>query len=414
MKGILVIIDGLGDLENRQLGGKTPLEAAHTPNLDFLATRGEQGYFYTVKPNYAPGSDEAIVSIFGNDIGGLSRGQLEAYGTDLNLRKGDLAFRVNFSTIDSLEKGNVKSRRAGRTLTTKEAKELSRAINKINFPHKFDFVATNQHRAVLVIRGNFSSDITGNDMTYTKGTAQEVEKIVHCTPTKKDRKSIETAEVVNDLLFEIHEVLKKNIVNKKRVAKGLLPANFILIRGPGIERPRLKQYKNWISTNYMALEIGFSRLAGMKNYSFRYPALKGMDVYKNLWAGLRKASKHSKKVISKNLKKAEYVYVHFKETDLPGHDNKPITKKEMIEYLDKTFFKYLARIAPMKKIRVAVTGDHSTPCKLKTHSSDPVPVLLYNGSLPKEKKHFSEVDAKKGNLKKIIGKDFLKSIGFNR
>ena len=90
MKGMLIIIDGLGDLPNKQLGGKTPLEAAHTPNLDFLATRGELGYMYSVKPGFIPESDEAIVSIFGNNLISSSRGQLEARGTGLKLTRGDL------------------------------------------------------------------------------------------------------------------------------------------------------------------------------------------------------------------------------------------------------------------------------------------------------------------------------------
>ena len=162
----------------------------------------------------------------------------------------------------------------------------------------------------------------------------------------------------------------------------------------------------------MALEMGFCLLSGMKNFSFKYPPLKGLDSYQNLWKGLKKASKYSIKTIKKNLKKADYCYIHLKETDLPGHDNKPYEKKEMIEYLDKTLFKFLARIAPMKKIKVVVTGDHSTPCKLKTHSDDPVPVLFYNGALPKEKKYFNETEARKGKLRKILGKDLFKKVGF--
>ena len=121
MKGILVILDGLGDLPNNQLGGKTPLEAAKTPNMDFLATRGELGFMYPVKPGFVPESDEAIVSIFNNNLISSTRGQLEAKGTGLNLTRGDLALRVNFATIDSLEKGNILDRRAGRNLTTEEA-----------------------------------------------------------------------------------------------------------------------------------------------------------------------------------------------------------------------------------------------------------------------------------------------------
>ena len=124
MKGVLVILDGLGDLPHRQLDEKTPLEAAHTPNMDFFATRGELGYSYPVKPGFVPESDEAIVSIFGNDLIDSTRGQLEARGTDLELKRGDLAMRVNFATIDSLENGKIKDRRCGRTLTSAEAELL--------------------------------------------------------------------------------------------------------------------------------------------------------------------------------------------------------------------------------------------------------------------------------------------------
>ena len=111
MKGVLVILDGMGDLGCKQFGGKTPLEAANMPNLDFLSARGEMGYMYSVKPGFVPESDEAIVSIFGNDLISSTRGQLEARGADIKIFRGDLAFRVNFATIDSPEKGNILDRR---------------------------------------------------------------------------------------------------------------------------------------------------------------------------------------------------------------------------------------------------------------------------------------------------------------
>ena len=414
MKGILVLLDGLGDLPTRQLDNKTPLEAANTPRLDFLATRGEMGYLYSVKPGYAPSSDEAIASIFGNDIKNLSRGEIESWGAGLFPRKGDLSLRVDFGTINNLREGKVIDRRAGRTLTTKEAKELAHAINKMEFPYKFEFVSTNQHRAVLVIKGAFSSKILGNDLTYHKGLAKEIEKIVECQAIVKQEKAIHTAQILNEFLVLSHEILKNHPVNLRRKKRGLLPANCLLVRSPGVEKPKLKQYKNWISAHYMALEIGFSKLSGMKNFSFKYPPLRGLDAYKNLWAGLKKASKHSIKIVKKNLKKADYCYIHIKETDLPGHDNKPYVKRDMIEYLDKTLFKYLAKVAPMNKIKVIVTGDHSTPCKLKAHSDDPVPVLFYNAALPKEKKHFNEIEARKGKLKRMVGFELLKKTGFSK
>ena len=411
MKGMLVIIDGMGDLPNKQLDGKTPLEAANTPNLDFLAARGELGYMYPVKPTFVPESDEAIVSIFGNDLIASTRGQLEARGAGIKLTRGDLALRVNFATIDNLKSGNIIDRRAGRTLTTDEAEVLSKALNKIKLPCKLVFEPTIQHRAVLVFKGGFSDNLLGNDITYVQGRSQAESKIRLCKPTDDDENSQYTVNIVNEFLEKAYEVLKDHPINKARKNKGLLPANYLLIRGAGIEPPKLKQYKKWASPSYMPLEVGFSQVSGMSVFGFEYPKLKNLDAYENLYEGLKKACKFNIKILKKIYKKFDYAYIHFKETDLPGHDNKPLEKKTMIEYIDKTFFKFIRRFAPPNKIKVVVTADHSTPCKLKNHSADPVPVLFYNDSNLKEKK-FSEKEARIGTLGRMNGPELFKKVGF--
>jgi len=375
-----VILDGLGDLPNKKLGGATPLEAADTPNMDFLATRGELGYMYPVKPGFIPESDEAIVSIFGNDIISSSRGQLEACGAGINLVRGDLALRVNMATIDSLKKGNIIDRRVGRTLTTDEANSLANALNKIKMPVKFEFVPTIQHRAVLVFRGGFSDNISGNDLTYTRGRAMGVEKIIPCKPLDDDENSQYSSNIVNEFVEKAYEVLNNHPVNIERKKRGLLPANYLLLRGAGVEIPKLKQYRKWVSPSYMPMEIGFSKLSGMKLVSFDYPKLKNLDAYGNLWEALKQECKFCIKNIKKYYKKMDYMYIHIKETDLPGHDNKPIEKKQMIEYIDETLFKFLRSFAPPNKMKVVVTGDHSTPCKLKSHSADPT---TRNNIIPK-------------------------------
>ncbi len=443
MKGIFVIIDGVGDLPCKQLGGKTPLEAAETPNMNFFATRGEMGMMFPVKPGFVPESDEAIVSIFGNDLISSTRGQLEAHGTDLKLTRGDLALRINFATIDKNKK--IIDRRAGRTLTGDEAKILARALNKIKLPVEFVFEPTIQHRAVLIFRGGFSDNILGNDATYTQGKSKDINKLGYCKALDDDENSQYTANILNEFLEKACEELAKHPVNKERKKQGLLPANCLLVRGAGIEIPKLKQYKNWLSPSYMPLEIGFSKLSGMEVVTFDYPKLKGLDSYKNLQEGLEKACNFNIKSLKKNHKKFDYAYVHIKETDLPGHDNKPLVKKEMIEYIDKTLFKFLKKFAPPNKIKIVVTGDHSTPCKLKHHSADPVPLLFYNFAIPKVEKKpiveekdngffsrlkeksfsfgkdeklegqkFCEKEARKGTLGKMMGKDLLKKVGFSK
>ena len=447
MKGILVILDGLGDLPHRQLNGKTPLEVAEMPNLDFLATRGEMGYLYPVKQGFIPESDEAIVSIFGNNLKDSTRGQLEARGVDIKLVRGDLALRVNFATIDSLKEGNIIDRRAGRTLTNAEAEALSKEINKIKLPCKFVFKPTIQHRAVLVLRGGLSDNISGNDTAYSGDKKGISEKIGSFKILDDDENTQYTANILNEFSDKIFEVLDKHPVNEARRKKGLLPANYLLIRRGGIENPKLKFYKKWLSVSYMPLEIGFSKTCGMKVFSFDYPKLKGFDSYENLREGLKRACNFSIKVLKKNHKNFDYAYIHIKETDLPGHDNMPIEKKNMLEYVDKTLFNFLRKFAPPNKIKVVVTGDHSTPCKLKAHSADPVPVLFYNGSPPKpankitsffkignhkipfysrqgtEKSEepekiqnksvkFCESTSKNGSLGKMVGKELFEKVGF--
>lgn len=441
MKGILVLIDGMGDLPSKKLEDKTPLEAAEMPNLDFLATRGEMGYMFPVKPGFVPGSDEAVVSIFGNDLISSTRGQLEVRGTDIKLTRGDLALRANFATIDSPKKGNILDRRAGRTLTTAEAEILARAINKIKLPCKFIFKPTIQHRAVLVLKGGFSDNISGNDFTYVRGRAGDADKIGTFKPLDDDENSQYTANILKDFADKVYEVLNKHPVNEERRKKGLLPANYLLMRGAGIEAPKLKFYKKWLSVAYMPLEIGFSRVCGMKVFSFDYPKLKSLDSYTNLWDGLKKTCSFSIKILKKNYKHTGYAYIHIKETDIPGHDNKPIEKKLMLEYIDKVLFKFLRKFVPPNRIKVIVTADHSTPCKLKSHSADPVPVLFYNYSPPKsdswkfksflsnanqrfyiplrknkvEQKgvKFCEKNARKGKLGGFTGKELFKKVGFS-
>ncbi len=200
MKGVLVILDGMGDLPVESLEGKTPLEAAETPNLNFLATRGEMGYLYSVKPGFIPESDEAIVSIFGNEQISSTRGQLEARGAGIKLVHGDLAFRVNFATIDSMQEGNIIDRRAGRTLTTSEAEILAKALNKIKLPCNFEFVPTIQHRASLVFRGGFSDNISGNDSTYYRGQTKVTSKISPIHPLDDEENAQYASNIVNEFL----------------------------------------------------------------------------------------------------------------------------------------------------------------------------------------------------------------------
>jgi len=412
MKGVFVIIDGVADKPCSALRGKTPLEYAKTPNLDELAEKSRIDYCYTVKEGVAPESSPAIVSLLGSDTNFVPRGPLEARGVGVKLKNGDLAFRCNFATIDNLDDLNILDRRAGRTLTTAEAKILAKAVNeRVNLPFKFKFYPSIQHRGVLVIRGGFSDNISNVDPAYEGGmvSSRSGMKVASSEPLDDEDDSKLSAELINSFTRQSFRVLEKHPINIARAKKGLAPANIILSRDAGSSPIRLEKLKGkWMGLGYMPLEIGICESAGMSVYKFKYPELKGKDVYSNLYEGLEEAIKKAKRMLELHKNKYDYFYIHFKETDVPGHDGRVLDKVKMIEKLDKKFFFYLKKI--IENARLIVTADHSTPCALKAHSADPVPVLIYPSNL-KSKHRFIEKDSLKG--KKLYGRNLLKSTLFS-
>lgn len=409
MKGVLILVDGLGDLPTQKLEGKTPLEVAKKPNLDYLASHGKLGLMYPIKKNVTPGSDEAVISILGNRLNISYRGWFETIGAGIKLRRGDLAFRANFATIDNLDNRNIIDRRVGRNLTTKEATILTNDIkNKIK-SRKFIFKNTIQHRGVFVLKGSFSENVTGTDLPlYTeKGRTG---KFHYSEPLDETENSRFTAEMVNEFVYKSAKILENHPVNINRLKRGVLPANVILLRGPSNHAPELIKYKDWGAIVYMPVEIGISKVSDITPFTFPYPELKG-DVYPTLHKGLRKACKFAIKTLKKQVDKFDYFYIHFKETDVPGHDNRPHEKVKMIEELDKLFFKKFKKFAEKNKIKVIITADHSTPCILKDHSADPVPVLYCDWERHKTES-FSEKTAEQGTLGKFNGPDLLKKLKF--
>lgn len=407
MKGIFVVIDGVADEPCLILKGKTPLEYAKTPNLDELSKKSEIDYCYPVKEGVAPESAPAIVSLLGYDPSFIPRGPLEAAGIGIKLKNGDLALRCNFATIDNLENLNILDRRAGRTLTTEEAKILAKAINeKLKLQFKFEFYPSIQHRGVLVIRGGFSDNISNTDPAYEGGfVSGRGMKVVSSKSLDDEDDSKLSAELVNSFVRQSFEILDKHPINLARKKKGIYPANIILCRDAGSSLIRFKKLPGkWIGLGYMPLEIGICESAGMEIYKFKYPKLKGADVYGNLYEGLEDAIKYAKKMLSYHKNSYDYFYIHFKETDVPGHDNRPLDKVKMIEIIDKDFFSFLKNF--ISKEKLIVTADHTTACKKKAHSADPVPVLVY----PQEKssgKRFTERDGLLG--KKLLGRTLLKN-----
>ncbi len=427
MKGIFVILDGVSDTPIPFLNNQTPLEVANTPNLDEIAKKSKLDYCYPIKPGVAPQSHNSVISLFGYDPNFAPRGPLEAMGADIKLTRGDLALRTNFATLDSLESLEILDRRAGRTLTTKEAHALAKVINsQVKLPYPFEFYATSRHRGVLVLRGGFSDNITNIDPAYGASIAKNPSKnkLKFSHPIDDEDDSKLSSELLNRFVRQSFQILDQHPINISRAKKGLYKANCILCRNPGNFPVKFKKPKGkWMALGYMPLEIGIAKALGMDLYRFKHPKLKKTDIYATLYLSLKMSTKYALKMVKKYRKKYDYFYIHIKETDLPGHDNKPQEKIKMIEYIDNYFFYYLKKMLN-QRTKLIVTADHTTSCQQKVHTDDPVPVLTYPLCRPRlddirrsrsqqtnKDQRFTEKDSKTG--RKIMGRNLLKENFFS-
>ncbi len=415
MKGIFVILDGVADEPCSIFNGKTPLEFASTPNLDYFASLGNVDYCYPIAEGVAPQSSSGIVSLFGGDFRDVSRGTLEAVGAGISFKDGDLVLRCNFATIDNLHNRKLIDRRVGRTLTTAEARELAKAINeKVRLPFPFELIPTIGHRAVVVFQGNFSANISNVDPAYDLGLSvvNASEKVPFSEPYDDSSSAKLAANLVNTFVQKSYVVLANHPINARREKKGFFSANFLLCRDPGNKVFEMKKLPGkWLGFGYMPLEIGVAKIFGMEVSSFDYPEMKSIDSYEHLKKGLELAVGYATDMLKTNFSRYDYFYIHFKETDIPGHDNKPREKVKLIECIDKEFFGFLRLFFEEHHARLLVTAEHTTSCRVKSHTANPVPVLFFDSShLKNYDGRFTEIDGLKG--RRFEGRALLKKTLF--
>jgi 2,3-bisphosphoglycerate-independent phosphoglycerate mutase len=388
------------------LGGKTPLEAAETPNMDALAKNGKTGLMYSVGKGVAPESDVAVISLLGYDPFKYStgRGVIEAAGAGLKMKDGDLAIRCNFATLG--EGKNIIDRRVARTLSTEEATELTKAANEKvkleSYPATFEFKNTLGHRAVLLIKSKakpLSSNITNSDPAYTIingiGVAKEqVEMVLQTSePTDNTEAAKVSAALVNEFIEKTHKLWENHPVNLKRAAQGKLKANVVLTRDAGHLLPKLFNINEHYHVNFACLadmhaERGIAQLAGMDSSLLPPPS-----------GNLQADCEFRVKALMEALPKHDCFYIHLKGPDEPGHDGNCKLKTEILSTIDKYFFGTLLKQISLKDNLICITADHATPCELKVHSDTPVPVLISSDKIEGDKAvKFCERECAKGSL----------------
>lgn len=388
-KILLFIMDGVGDRPISELGNKTPLEAANTPTMDKLAQMGITGHLNVLGRGITPGSDTAHLALFGYDPYKVytGRGPFEAAGTDVPVKPGDIAFRTNMATIKD---GEIVDRRAGRI--SEGTQQIEKALQNIIIEDiEIIFKVGIDHRAALVLRGpGLSNNVTGNDPKI------ENKKPKPIIPTSSEAEK--TARILKQLIREASEVMESLEINQKRISKNKLPANYLLVRGAG-KSPHLESFptRYGLSAECVAgggLYKGVASICGMKiNNDHRGTGGVPTDL-------------HSKvKAVMKSLERAQFVFLHIKGTDNFGHDNKPIQKMEFIDEIDIAIEPF---IELLPDTIICITGDHSTPCVMKDHSSDPLPVLIAGeGVRPDHVTEFGERPTMRGGLGQISGQEII-------
>ncbi len=361
-KIVMLVADGLGGLPLTP-AGPTELEAAHTPNLDQLAARGVQGASIPVLPGITPGSGPGHLGLFGYDplqfvIG---RGALEATGVGFELQPGDVAVRCNFCTLDAA--GNISDRRAGR-IATEESGPLAISLRKIAIPGIELFVEpVKEHRFVIVFRGEgLEGQVADTDPQVTGRPPLD--------PVANEPGSEKTAEIAIEFLRQARTLLQ-----------GHPKANFLTMRGFAA-KPHLPPYQEVYGLRAAAIAVypmykGLARLVGMDIVGEATTLDEQVDLLEKHW------------------NEYDFFFVHFKYTDSTGEDGNYEMKVKRTEQFDAI----IPRVTALKPDVLVVTGDHSTPAFLKSHSWHAVPTLLVsNCCRPDQHQTFGERTCVTGGL----------------
>lgn len=376
----MIVLDGLGDRTYKELGKCTPLEYAKTPNLDLLASKSLCGLMYSLGVALRPSSDVAHMALFGVDYKTYytGRGPIELYGLGQKMAAGDLAFRGNFAIMDN--DGIILDRRACRATPSPQLINQLRHC-EIDGVH-FELHHIAEHRFALLVRGSkLSSHITDSD-PHIEGV-----RALNVAPCCQDANAIFTASAINKYIAEVNKLLQASNYE----------ANSILLRSGG-RKPNWFSFKDkynlsasCIANN--ALYNGVGSLLGMQiilpNRFENY-----LDYYSNIENLVKSAFTNS-----------DFVFLHIQEADLFGEDGNLAGKINAIEQMDKA----LSFVNNMgDDFVISVTADHSTPCSLKAHSGDAVPIMVYGSDLRYDSVScFGERFFAEGSLGTILGYDYM-------
>lgn len=398
MKYLIILGDGMSDEPLKDYGNKTPLQMANKPNIDWLAKNGQSGLLTTVPASMHPGSEVANMAVLGYDVESVfeGRGVLEAASMGVAIEAGDMGLRCNLITI---EDERIKNHSAGH-ITTEEAAELINFLNEKLSTENIKFYPGVSYRHILVVKdGNKELDCTPpHDVVDTLFKDVLVKA--------KTPEAEETAVLLNDLILKSQEILENHPINIKRIAEGKKPANSIWPWSPGY-KPSMPTLEDMFGVKKSAVISAVDLIHGIGVYA-------GMEVIHVEGAtGLYDTNYEGKaKAAIDALKTNDFVYLHIEASDEAGHEGDVDLKVKTIEYLDQRVVKYI--LEEVKKsdepVSIAILPDHPTPCAIRTHTYDPVPVTIYSpNNEPDSVEVYDEFSVKEGSLGLLKGDEFIKT-----
>jgi 2,3-bisphosphoglycerate-independent phosphoglycerate mutase len=388
-KVLLLILDGISDRPSPALQGLTPMQAARTPILDRIAREGICGIMDPIAPGIRPGSDTSHLNLLGYppDTYYTGRGPLEALGTGIRMEPGMIGFRCNYATLD--DQGRVIDRRSGRIHQTDELSSAIRDhVDLTAYGVTFDFRSGAGHRAALALRGeDLGSCVSSNDPKKEGRSPPDFREL---QDSDADRK---TAAVLNDFVRQADTVLKNHPLNRERKNKGFVPANTVLIRGAGrmgYFEPFSERYGLSGSVISAATLInGIGAAIGLRHIPV--PGATG-STDTNLEGKIQ--------AVIRELEVQDFVLLNIKGADEAGHDGRAGEKKDFIETIDAT----LNPLLGIQECLLVICADHSTPCTIRDHSADPVPLVIHGeGVRIDEVSCFDEFSCTRGGLLRLSG-----------
>lgn len=393
MKYVVVIGDGMADYPLKELGNKTPLQGSVIPNMDFIASKGVNGFFKTIPPGMEPGSDVANLSIMGYNPKKYytGRGPLEAASIGAHLQSGQVAFRCNLITTKD---GNLTDFNAHH-ISTFEADELIKSLNE-EFGDIGKFYVGISYRNLFVFDHSDSASLISSPPHDMVG--QNIEK--------KMLKPYDDANalLLNQVMEDSKKLLQDHPVNRERMKNGKNPANMIWLWGQGV-KPQMPLFKD--------------------KYGLKGATITGVDLIKGIgiYIGLNNIEVPGATGYydTDYKKKAEYAlnaldnhdlaFIHVEAPDEAGHEGSIPEKVRAIENIDnKIVGKLLDELPIFDDYAISILPDHATPIYVKTHTSEPVPYAMYSTrGYGDDTNQYNEVSAKRGSMGTVQGHKFMKN-----